>query len=139
MNIKKSLQILPLLALSLLSSCGSKTNAPADSGVPDGYTLEWSDEFDGSELDDTIWTALNGGGGWGNNELEYYQKDNATVADGHLTITAKKETVGIEPIYVLPLGDSAQRIDDVWLLRSPDFSPRSKRDVASLLDVARKW
>ncbi|MFA6620318.1 MAG: glycoside hydrolase family 16 protein [Bacilli bacterium] len=94
MKIKKTLQILPLLALSLLSSCGSKSSGPADSGVPDGYKLEWSDEFDGSELDDTIWTPLTGGGGWGNNELEYYQKDNATVNDGYLTITAKKERVG---------------------------------------------
>jgi beta-glucanase (GH16 family) len=33
-------------------------------------------------------------GGWGNNELEYYQSANATVSGGILTITAKKENVG---------------------------------------------
>ncbi len=32
--------------------------------------------------------------GWGNNELQYYQEENVTVADGFLTITAKRENVG---------------------------------------------
>jgi beta-glucanase (GH16 family) len=94
MKAKKTSQILSLLALALLSSCGAKGTSSADSGVPDGYTLEWSDEFDGTELDKANWTPLVGGGGWGNNELEYYQAANATVADGLLTIAAKKESVG---------------------------------------------
>ena len=33
------------------------------------------------------------GDGWGNNELQYYTDQNATVADGLLTITARKESV----------------------------------------------
>ena len=96
MKAKKTSQILSLLALALLSSCGAKGTSSADSGVPDGYTLEWSDEFDGTELDKANWTPLVGGGGWGNNELEYYQAANATVADGLLTIAAKKESMHIE-------------------------------------------
>ena len=32
--------------------------------------------------------------GWGNNELQYYLAENATVAGGFLTITAKEESVG---------------------------------------------
>jgi hypothetical protein len=60
----------------------------------DGMTLAWSDEFDGTELNQTFWTFETGGGGWGNSELEYYQKENTAVKDGVLTITAKKETVG---------------------------------------------
>jgi beta-glucanase (GH16 family) len=58
------------------------------------YQLVWSDEFDGAELDTDKWEFQIGNGppaGWGNNELEYYRKENATVSDGFLTITAKKE------------------------------------------------
>ena len=59
--------------------------------------MVWSDEFDGASVDATKWVFETGGGGWGNNELEYYQADNATVANGNLVITAKKETVGGMP------------------------------------------
>jgi len=31
--------------------------------------------------------------GWGNNELQYYQEENVSVADGVMTITAKRENV----------------------------------------------
>lgn len=61
----------------------------------DGYTLIWNDEFDGDVLS-SDWTFEIGTGssGWGNNELQYYRKENTTVADGYLTITAKKEDFG---------------------------------------------
>lgn len=59
-----------------------------------GMTLLWSDEFDGTSLDQSAWTFETGGGGWGNQELEYYQQNNVSVHDGYLVITAKKETVG---------------------------------------------
>ena len=32
----------------------------------------WSDEFDGGQIDRSKWKFDIGGGGWGNNELEYY-------------------------------------------------------------------
>jgi beta-glucanase (GH16 family) len=51
-------------------------------------------------LDTNKWEAMLGTGtsyglpaGWGNNERQYYQAENATVADGLLTITAKEEAV----------------------------------------------
>ncbi len=78
----------------LLASCNGGGASKAKKGdEPDGYTLTWSDEFDGDELDNDYWTPLigNGAGGWGNNELQYYTKENATVKDGFLTITAKRE------------------------------------------------
>ena len=56
--------------------------------------LVWSDEFDGSALDLQKWSHQTGGGGWGNNELEYYRPENTTVADGLLKITAKRESFG---------------------------------------------
>lgn len=56
-------------------------------------TLVWADEFNGTSLDGTKWTAETGGGGWGNSELQYYKAANATVSAGTLKITAKKERV----------------------------------------------
>ncbi len=57
-------------------------------------TLTFGNECDSADdLDD--WTAEigTGQGGWGNNEQEYYTAENATVEDGNLVITAKKEDV----------------------------------------------
>ena len=61
----------------------------------------WNDEFDGSALNQLNWEAQLGDGcdqgvgmcGWGNSELQSYQADNAVVANGQLTITAKKERI----------------------------------------------
>ncbi|WP_237066368.1 PKD domain-containing protein [Microbulbifer guangxiensis] len=59
----------------------------------------WEDNFDGTALDTSKWEPMIGDGcsygicGWGNSELQYYQAENATVANGLLTITARKERV----------------------------------------------
>ncbi len=55
------------------------------------YDLVWSDEFDGDTLDLDNWVYEVNGDGGGNQELQYYTRDNATVGDGILTITAKLE------------------------------------------------
>ena len=68
-----------------------------------GYTLVWSDEFDGNEVDSSKWSYELGNwkldengnyvtGGWGNNEQEFYTDKNASVKDGVLTIAARKES-----------------------------------------------
>ena len=58
------------------------------------YSLVWSDEFDGTALDESVWGYNLGGGGWGNNELQYYTQrpENVRVKDGCLEIEARKET-----------------------------------------------
>ena len=58
-----------------------------------GRTPVWSDEFNGTNLDLTKWTFDTGGGGWGNNELEYYtsRTNNAYVSGGMLHIRAQIE------------------------------------------------
>ena len=66
--------------------------ATADAALP-GWTLTWSDEFDGpdgSAVDPTKWKHDVGGGGWGNQEREYYTGGtaNAVVQGGNLVITA---------------------------------------------------
>jgi beta-glucanase (GH16 family) len=59
-----------------------------------GWNLVWSDEFAGAAVDPATWTFDIGSGGWGNNESEYYRAENAAVAGGFLTITAREEAFG---------------------------------------------
>lgn len=66
----------------------------------DALTLVWSDEFDGAQLDPSVWFFETGDGsqygipGWGNNELQYYLPDNAQLSGGVLTIEARAESLG---------------------------------------------
>ena len=57
------------------------------------YKLVWSDEFNGTSLDESNWTPQIGGGGWGNQEKQYYtdRSENLRLEDGCLIIEAKKE------------------------------------------------
>lgn len=63
----------------------------------DEYKLVFSDEFDGDSLNEEYWSYQEGTGseyglyGWGNQEAQSYKKENVTVKDGNLIITAKKE------------------------------------------------
>lgn len=63
---------------------------------PNCWTLNWADEFDGTEIDRDNWTFDIGGSGWGNNELEYYtdRPENARIEDGILVIEAREEEYG---------------------------------------------
>ncbi|WP_210513808.1 glycoside hydrolase family 16 protein [Hymenobacter terricola] len=99
-----------LLALGLMSSCTDKgstfTPVPPTPVVPvvneeahnyaDYNNLVWSDEFDGSALDQTKWAYELGGGGWGNNELEAYtnSSDNVYLTGGNLVISARRQQSG---------------------------------------------
>jgi beta-glucanase (GH16 family) len=81
-------------------SAGESTAATAQPPREDGWTFEstpvWHDEFDYSgRPDPSKWGYDLGGDGWGNNELQYYTDriDNASVGDGVLTITERKEVM----------------------------------------------
>jgi beta-glucanase (GH16 family) len=58
------------------------------------WGLVWSDEFNGTSIDAANWKFETGGGGWGNNELEYYtnRPENAVINNGNLLIIARKES-----------------------------------------------
>lgn len=58
------------------------------------WQLVWSDEFNGSIGPDWVYETGNGSGGWGNNELEYYRRENAGIENNALVITAKREDFG---------------------------------------------
>src|SRR5882672_9072276 len=89
---------LVVVAAALLSlSCGGGATLQPPPAA--GFTLVWSDEFngpDGSSPDSSKWTFDTGvgGNGWGNNELESYtnRAQNAQLKVGNLVITALKET-----------------------------------------------
>ena len=57
------------------------------------YRMVWSDELNGSELDESVWGYNTGGGGWGNNEKQHYtnRPENIRVQNGCLEIEARKE------------------------------------------------
>jgi beta-glucanase (GH16 family) len=70
---------------------------PAGDLAPSPWTLTFSDEFNGpaGPIDGTKWGFDVGGGGWGNNELEYYtdSTNNVTVdGNGALEIIARQES-----------------------------------------------
>ncbi len=102
----KTLKYLPFILLGIhVVSCSGKGDSGSGPGpvpprgpVDQHWAFEtspvWADEFDYNGLPDNAkWGYDIGGGGWGNNELQYYTNsiDNASVANGKLTITAKKE------------------------------------------------
>jgi len=76
---------LPLLLTAMLALTGSVASAQ-------NWQLVWQDNFDNSIGPD--WVFETGAGGWGNNELQYYRQENATIENGQLVITAKKENFG---------------------------------------------
>ncbi|MEO9324559.1 family 16 glycosylhydrolase [Nocardioides sp. C4-1] len=75
------------------------TEAPAPAPAQRAAVV-WSDEFDGpagSPVDGGRWNLETGGGGWGNNEHQYYTSSTSNVAhdgQGHLAITARRENPG---------------------------------------------
>jgi len=91
-----------------LFACGGKQETPQPYIKPvpttptdKGWTYEtnpvWADEFTYTGKPDAAkWSYDIGGTGWGNNELQYYTDNinNASVADGKLTITLRKESMG---------------------------------------------
>lgn len=70
---------------------------PMPVGQKDGWTMAFSDEFEGTSLDLERWTdqsgaeADNGRGNKDNKQLEWNQAANCAVGGGELTMTARRE------------------------------------------------
>ena len=66
-------------------------------GIPSGYRLAWSDEFDVAGLPDPgrwSYDVERNSAGWYNNELQYYahaRAENSRVENGLLLVTARRE------------------------------------------------
>ena len=93
------------LALALLMS-GSAAAEPA----ADGWTLVWSDEFDGSAIDRSKWDFDVDCWGGGNNERQCYtdKQRNAAIVDGKLVITARREKATGPAFPLAQRGDPAK-------------------------------
>lgn len=76
-----------LSALALPLSLSAQTTTP-----PTGYKMVWSDEFNGTSLNTKVWNIEENGNGGGNQELQYYRKENVAVKDGNLVLTARRES-----------------------------------------------
>jgi len=79
-----------ILLLTISATAGAEHSHKHD------WVLAWSDEFNDMStagVDHAKWVVETGGGGFGNNELEYYtnRPRNLAVHDGMLVITAEKE------------------------------------------------
>jgi beta-glucanase (GH16 family) len=88
-----------MLATALSACMVVGTLALINNGSADAAAgpLTWSDEFDGpagQAPNQSKWKYDIGGGGWGNNELEYYTSSTSNAAldgNGNLVITARRE------------------------------------------------
>ncbi|MGI5211446.1 family 16 glycosylhydrolase [Plantactinospora sp. CA-290183] len=86
--------VLALVGAGLAASLVAAPSAPA-SAEPGALT--WSDEFNGpagTAPDGNKWKHDIGGGGWGNNERQYYTNSTSNAAhdgNGNMVITARRE------------------------------------------------
>ncbi len=99
-NLMKQTNRMKRLLHCLLFSC-LLASIPVGTMAQPCMELIWSDEFDGTALDTSLWSYDIGNGcpnlcGWGNNEEQYYSDspENIKVENGHLVITAKEDTLG---------------------------------------------
>lgn len=90
-----------ILICAALFACTDKkeipTISPVEPPIDKNWSFEstpmWEDEFNTNGVPDgSKWNYDIGGGGWGNNELQYYTSNgNARIDNGNLVIEARKE------------------------------------------------
>jgi beta-glucanase (GH16 family) len=96
--------LIPVIVIFLLLVPLMRRAQPPQPGaalpVSGGWKLVFSDEFDGSKLDQTKWNTcypwVEADGGCtnsGNNEMEWYQPDEVFVEDGLLRLRAQERSV----------------------------------------------
>lgn len=144
--------LFPLTALVLLFTLAAPPLAAQS--PPEGYSLVWSDEFEGPVVDTSKWAFAVGGGGFGNNEMQWYSNsaDNARIEDGNLVIETRKQkkagwpytsaklmtkqawTYGYFEVRArLPQGVGSWPA--VWMLAEPSGDPRESWPDTGELDL----
>lgn len=116
-----------LLCGTVLTPAACTTAAPA-------WRLAWHDEFDqpaGTAPDPAKWTHEVGGDGWGNDELQYYNRSTRNAAhngDGQLTITAIEEQLAGSSCWYGTCRYSSARLitKDTFTQRYGKFEARMK-------------
>ncbi len=106
----------------------------AGSHVDTPYCAEpvWQDEFSGNSLDEKKWNVIEGDGcaqdlcGWGNNELQWYSRNNVSVKDGLLVITAQRENPGNKDENSAPLTSAKITTQGLFTKQYGRFEARMK-------------
>ncbi|WPR77653.1 glycoside hydrolase family 16 protein [Algoriphagus sp. NG3] len=81
-----------LILSIILGSCNSIKQNGSRATELEGYNLVWSEEFDKGDVpDEEFWSHEEGF--QRNNEMQWYQLDNAAVIDGLLVIEGRRERV----------------------------------------------
>ncbi len=89
--------ILKKVGVAIAKEKPPKIYTEEDEDKTEDWQLVFSEEFDHSEINGSIWNFELGNGhengipGWGNAELEYYTEENAFIEDGCLIIEAREE------------------------------------------------
>lgn len=84
------------LVFGVGAALAASAAVPVDK-VPDGYSLRWADEFDAAALNEKLWNIEVNGNGGGNNELQYYRRENVKLGtdpksgEKCLVLTARRE------------------------------------------------
>ncbi len=106
--MKKFLLFLVIAFSGILFACNKDNDDNRNQvEIPEGYSLLWADEFDGSDLNTDYWQYETGDGtdyglpaGWGNNEKQIYtsNSDNSGIENvggvSSLAITAREDNSG---------------------------------------------
>jgi len=100
-----------------------------------GWTLEWSDEFDGDTVDTNKWTFETGTLGGGNAELQYYTDTNAFISNGK---PVHPDIPGQERFSVLQNIHRGQIFVHLRQNRVAHQDAGGQRNVAGILDAGHQ-
>ncbi len=87
------MKVLPIIVLAAGAlACGTQNNVTTKTPELGGYELLWADEFNQNGKPDSLYWSYEEGFKR-NNELQWYQAENANIVEGRLVIEGKREKV----------------------------------------------
>lgn len=95
--MKKTIFLISGFVVFTVAQVNAQAVVPEFKAPDASYTLVWQDNFDGNQLNEDYWVVEIDGNGGGNNEMQYYRRENITVGTEPATgancliLTAKKE------------------------------------------------
>ena len=126
--MKKLMKGMVMLVACMFASAASAQN----------WQLAWSDEFNGTIGPDWVFETGNGSGGWGNNELQYYRRENAGIENNALVINAKRRGFRRLPLHLRADEDAGRAHLQIRQDRGADEAAVVHGRVAGILDAGRQ-